>query len=296
MGRIVLESREDTSVGVVSIHPFPRQRNKRMRKSVVLFVLLGCVAGAMSLVPPVQGVTLEALGFAEMVQQASVIVHAQVTKMESFWSAGAEITKRTEVKESQAPARRTAADARAAGGTPETPREVGIEPGRMLFTKVSLAVLSSLKGTAGQTVELVVAGGSLDGRHAIIPGMPEFQNGGKYMVFLRPGYTASADPIVGVNQGFFQVVQDPESGQEVVLNAKADYVLGIEDNRVVTRHNPQARERSGRPRLQLTAPPVPDTPGVQSETSQAAARYWNATEAPLTVRDLAQTIRQALGR
>lgn len=267
-----------------------------MAKSPGFIVLLGLLALGMGMPSQARAVTLSTLGFDEIVQQAAVIVHGRVTKVESFWGTGQELAKREGEKESQSPARQTVSDLKATRTTPEAPIGVGTRGGRMIFTRVTLDVISPIKGVPGKEVEFVIAGGALDGRSVVIPGMPEFQGGGVYMVFLRQGNAAHAAPIVGVNQGFFQVVRELESGQDVVLNANADYVIAIEENRVIARRNAQTPAQAGHPRRQLTSPPVPDTPAVRSQTSAEVERYWNSTEAPMTVHDIVQVINGHLGR
>lgn len=268
-----------------------------MQKRLVVSCLVALlVLGAGALDHP-RAATLRPVGFDAMVQQAAVIVQGRVSKLESFWGTGASLERKKGLKESTPPAQKpetTSLESTVAPAVPsvvETPIGVGTKGGRMIFTRVTLEIIAPIKGALSREVEFVVAGGALDGWNALIPGMPEFEVGRAYFLFLRQDYATTADPIVGVNQGFFQVVQDPASGQEVVVNTDWDYVLGIEEDRVVLRRNANAPGR-GRHTLALpTTPPVPDSPDVQSQVSAEAARYWQSIEPPMTVNDLAVAVR-----
>jgi hypothetical protein len=267
-----------------------------MKTSLVIGFLVGLLALQVGAPVYLPGVTLRPIGFDEMVGRASVIMQGRVTKLESFWGMGSALARREGEKESRSPTRRPRTALPTPNTAPSAPISVGTEGGQMIFTRVTLETISPVKGSLGNEVELVVAGGTLDGQSAFIPGMPEFEVGGTYFLFLKEDYPAIADPIVGVSQGFFQVIQDPESGQEIVLNANSDYVIGIEDDRVLSRRNPQVQARGGRPIASPTAPPVPDSPDVQSQVSAEAERYWKSTEPPMTVDDLVDAVRLRLAR
>jgi hypothetical protein len=242
--------------------------------------------------------TLRPVGFDDMVQQASVIVHGRVLKLESVETTGAGAAARVQgPKASQPPA------AKPPGGvalSPDAavspPAGVGTRGGRMIFTLVTVEVIQPIKGAPGSTVEFFVAGGAVGGRAAIVPGMPKFEVGGSYVLFLRDGYWQVGDPVVGVNQGFFEVVRAQDSGQEALLSAESDFVIGIDNDRVVTRHNPGRAAGPQGPVRAPIGPPVPDRPGIQSGMSAEVQRYWFSGEPPMTVNQLATAVRSRLKR
>ena len=235
------------------------------------------------------GVTARQIGFDDMVAQSALIVQGRVLAVEAFRNGGAaapDVAGGTET--STAPAVRPEAGAGQQPGTvPAAPIGAGTRPGRMIFTRVKMETTVPIKGAPGKVVEFVVAGGTLDGRVAVVPGMPTFEVGGEYVLFLRNGYRAAADPVVGVNQGIFRVVEDPQSGLQVVTRADSDHVLGIENDTVVTRHNPQRSATEPQP----AGPPMADRAGVRAEMSAETQRYWYSTEPVMTVGEFRNAIR-----
>ena len=106
---------------------------------------------------------------------------------------------------------------------------------------------------------------------------------------LRPDFENTNVPVVGVSQGFFEIASDPATGQEMLLNADGDIVLGIEGNRLALRHNP-ARARARTPKLGPA--PVPERGSdVQTRISPQVERYWKSTESPMAPGDFLETVR-----
>lgn len=168
------------------------------------------------------------------------------------------------------------------------PQSVGVEDGKMLLTEVTMEVTKEIVGVVGPTVTFRIAGGD-DGQVSVtVFGMPKFEIGKRYVVFLRPNFEANAVPITGVNQGAFEVMPDVETGEEILLNADGDIVLDIENDRVVVRHNP---ERAAGPSPKLAPLPVPDaSDDVDVRVSPEVTRYWLSQEAPMSPDDFIDTI------
>ena len=259
---------------------------KRSLAAGLLAVVLA-IAGA----GPDDAVAVSArlVGFDEMVQQASVIVQGRVLKLESVVSGGPGVPGTTAREKNTVPPaiRPETATGQQSATAVAPPVGVGTKGGRMIFTLVTMETLAAVQGAPGNVVEFYVAGGTVDGRVAVVPGTPKFEVGETYFLFLRNRYWEVGDPIVGVNQGFFRVQQDPQSGAEVLLRANADHVLGIENDRIVTRHNPNG----SRALPQMIGPPTPDHPGVQSQASAEVQRYRQSTEPLMTVGQFVDAIR-----
>lgn len=209
------------------------------------------------------GATFADIGFDQMIERSEVIVQGRVVMLESTWSRGTDPADRIEqYKDSHSPKVQPSDTSKEISGIAAAPPvAVDTEGGQMIFTRVTFETLEDIKGSHEWTFEFLVAGGTLDGRTAIVPGIPQFQEGERYVLFLRQGYQQAADPIMGVNQGFFHVVAHPSSGQDVLLNADADYVLGVENDRVMLRRNPGP---SAAPILKLIDPPLSDDPQVET--------------------------------
>lgn len=245
-----------------------------------------------------QAATFQPMGFTELVDSASVVIEGRVVNTESLWSKDAAAFAREDTtKESGSPVlppKDAKAELIANGAAAPVP--VGTEGGRMILTRVTLETIDVIKGSAGPTLDLMVAGGALDGLVAVVPGMPQPARGQRYLLFLRNGYQKAADPFVGGNQGFFQVVPHPETGADVLLDANSDYVIGVEDDRVILRQNRTAERLATQPAPLVAGPPVPDQPGTKAEMSAEVDRYVRSTEPLITPVAFENLIRSQMDR
>jgi hypothetical protein len=262
------------------------------------------MAVALGLASPLGATTVVPLGFTEVAASAAVIVEGTVIGLDAV-SNGQPIPSAGE-KMSASPASEpepalpedidtdSQADAAAEAGTeavPPAPAAVGVEGGEMVFTEVEMAVEDAVAGSAGSVITFWVAGGETQDGVVTVHGLPTFELGGRYLVFLRHGFENAGDPLVGVHQGFFRVVRQ-DSGEEMLLNANSDIVIAIENDSVIVRRNPQS-EDSGR---QLAPLPVPETGSpVQPSTSPEVERYWLSTEPAMDPTDFKAAVRAARG-
>src|SRR5882757_4795009 len=60
-----------------------------------------------------------------------------------------------------------------------------LRDGGRLVTVATLRVERTLKGSVADSVQLVELGGAVDGRMTFIPGSPRYEDGQRYLVFLR---------------------------------------------------------------------------------------------------------------
>jgi hypothetical protein len=82
---------------------------------------------------------------------------------------------------------------------------------RSIETVITLETEASLKGSLGAIVQFIVPGGSLGRYRRVFVGAPEFSVGQHVVVFL--GWRAPAFPyLLGLGQGVFRVVADPDRG------------------------------------------------------------------------------------
>lgn len=243
------------------------------------------IAGLLLSLSPVLATTIKSRSFTELVNESEIVVQGKVVGLEVTGTGAA----RREARSKEHASPRAPGGQAEANGDTATRQEMGVEGGRMLFTRVTLEVEEEIVGQAGRFVELRVAGGSDGQVKVVVHGMPTFEMGQRYIVFLRPGFERAGDPLVGVDQGYFRVLRDAERNQDVLLNAKGDFVLGVERDRIVTRFN---ADRSQGPSPRLGPPPVPDAgSGARSETSREVARYWSSTEAPMSKEAFRSAIR-----
>jgi hypothetical protein len=89
------------------------------------------------------------------------------------------------------------------------------DPSRQAIeTLVTFGELTWLRGGAQPSVTLRFAGGTVDGLHEEIAGVPQFVVGERRMIFARAG--AFVSPIVGFDQGALRVIEHAGSAAVVV--------------------------------------------------------------------------------
>lgn len=118
---------------------------------------------------------------------------------------------------------------------------VGVGSGAKVFTLLTLRVDETIKGTPStQFLRLRMPGGSLgDGRVMEIVGLPRFEIGKRYYLFLRPDCETVGNFIVGVDQGFFRIERDPSTGKELLVDSNDALIAGVEGNVVVRAVGPR---------------------------------------------------------
>jgi len=133
-----------------------------------------------------------------------------------------------------------------------------------------------------------VAGGD-DGRTKVtVFGMPTFRVGKRYVVFLVPRFERTAAPVVGVYQGYFEVIRQG-AGRDVLLDNKGDVVVGIEQNRIQVRRGAAPAEATG---PQLAPAPVPqDGSDARIRTTSGVERYLRSEDAGLSLDALIAAVR-----
>ena len=90
------------------------------------------------------------------------------------------------------------------------------------------------------TSTLRLLGGTAEGETLIVHGMPRFEIGSEYVVFVR-GNNHYVCPVVGGRQGCFRVLQD--DGQRRVVTYDERPVVGVEAGDIVVPTNPPQAER-----------------------------------------------------
>jgi len=85
-----------------------------------------------------------------------------------------------------------------------------------IYTHVTFSELQGLKGEfPNDTYVLRISGGIVGKVAEFYPGMLRFDQGKRYIIFVR-GNFSDIFPVIGLHQGVFQVEWDPERQQEVV--------------------------------------------------------------------------------
>ena len=98
---------------------------------------------------------------------------------------------------------------------------------RGISTYLTLSDIEVVKGAlATDHYVLRIAGGEVDGRALIYSGLPSLRSGERYVLFIR-GNNRDLVPVVGVNQGIYQVVRDGAGRDVVVRNAGSDHAAAL---------------------------------------------------------------------
>jgi hypothetical protein len=262
-----------------------------LKKRLVLDALV--IITLLAWVLPAEATTIIPQSFSELVDQADLVIEGVVVDLRVV-STGSDLS-RQEAKTSGRSPQVEEKPNRVDGVQPVEreqhylmPEGLPVESGRMLFTEVTIEVEQAIVGSTGSRVTFRVAGGSDDTHSVEVFGMPSFRHGNRYLLFLRPHFETTGVPIVGVNQGFFEVVVQSDGGEKIVLDHKGDYVLGIEHDELIVRHN---AERSRHPVPTLGPAPVPDNPyEVEARVSPAVQRYWESQEPPLSLEAFVEVV------
>jgi len=116
-------------------------------------------------------------------------------------------------------------------GTAVHQEVVPSKDGHFPFTFVTFDVHETFKGRVRQgEVTLRFHGGELADHEVVIPGMPTFEVGETYLLFVRNnGSTAS--PVVGWFQGQLRFAREARSGEEILVDALDRPILGLEEGR-----------------------------------------------------------------
>jgi len=136
-------------------------------------------ASATTVVPPT---------FEQLVDQAQVIFHGTVSKVNSQW--------------------------------------IGEGAERRIVTYVTFNVKESLKGSAGKSYTIRTFGGTVDGETMMIGDAPTFDVGDDQILFVENN-GSQVVPLVGLMHGQFRVRKD-DSGREMVTTNKNEPVRDVE--------------------------------------------------------------------
>ena len=103
----------------------------------------------------------------------------------------------------------------------------------VLYTYTTFAGVEWIHGgDGGASYTVRTRGGTVDGESVVVHGMPRFDVGKQYIVFLR-GNERLVCPVVGWRQGCFHVRRESADQQPCVLTYDGNLVLRIRNGEVV---------------------------------------------------------------
>ncbi len=118
-------------------------------------------------------------------------------------------------------------------GTVKKAETVTNEKGTPTHTQYHVAVHRVVKGKVlEKEVSFQLKGGESNGLLLQVPGMPQLEEGGKYLLF----FSAEKDvycPILGWWQGKYEIVVDKRSGREILLDGDGRRVTAVEGGKAL---------------------------------------------------------------
>ncbi|HEX9459992.1 MAG TPA: hypothetical protein VGA84_12645 [Thermoanaerobaculia bacterium] len=103
-----------------------------------------------------------------------------------------------------------------------------LRDGQRIVTVAALQVERVLKGSVGQTVQLVELGGAIGGRVKLIPGSPRYENGKRYLVFLRTN-SLGEWMTYGFALGKFEFISDLKDRELVTRGGSDEQIFGLDE-------------------------------------------------------------------
>lgn len=123
-------------------------------------------------------------------------------------------------------------------GTAVHSEVVSAEEGSFPFTFVTFQVESVLKGDVERQLTLRFQGGVTEKRTVVVHGMPQFETGETYLLFLDGDGTA-ASPVLGWVQGQYRFAREARSGKEILVDWRGAPLLGVDAHGRWQRGEPQ---------------------------------------------------------
>ena len=99
-------------------------------------------------------------------------------------------------------------------------------PSGAIVSDIEFSSVRGFKGRTGRVVSLLVLGGTVDDESQRVPGLPRFEPGAIYVVFVR-GNGRSVFPVVGGPHGVFQVRRDEITEELLVFDAEGRPIADV---------------------------------------------------------------------
>lgn len=96
-----------------------------------------------------------------------------------------------------------------------------------IFTRTTIAVDETYKGTASPTVDILQLGGTVDYVRVTVDGALSWTEGEEVLLFLEP-YVPGARQVSGFSQGKFDIERDPESGEAYITRPPLEGVKALQ--------------------------------------------------------------------
>lgn len=95
----------------------------------------------------------------------------------------------------------------------------------IIYTHYKIQVLDRWKGAAQSEMDIVLPGGSADGRRQTFPGTPQLATGDEYLLFLWESPKTGLTHVVGLSQGVFTLSKDDTGEIRAFRGANTETML-----------------------------------------------------------------------
>ncbi len=105
-------------------------------------------------------------------------------------------------------------------------------PSAPIYTYTGIEMSRCVVGDCPGSLTLKHRGGTVGELTQVIPGMPRFSPGQEVLLFLREDPEGEADryAVFGMVQGFFLILEDPDSGQDMAVQQLEGVSLATTDS------------------------------------------------------------------
>ncbi len=150
----------------------------------------------------------------------------------------------------------------------------------VFFTKIEIVHATERSAQKrGATIQLTYAGGQVGDAGVSVCEMPNFVNGHRYLIFTLDDGKAYLNPLVGADQGLFEVVEDVAAKVEIVLTAGKKAVLSVNPIDITRSQKPVASIQGGNIIFAAPQQDVPDffymQPPVSSDSASSASSSFD---------------------
>ncbi len=104
-----------------------------------------------------------------------------------------------------------------------------LRDGQRIVTVATLRVERVLKGSIGESVQLVELGGSVGNRATFIPGAPRYEDGKRYLVFLHTNNLGEW-MTYGFGLGQFEFTEDLRGRELLIRGSTDEKIFGLDEN------------------------------------------------------------------
>ena len=119
------------------------------------------------------------------------------------------------------------------GRVPLPPQPVAQAGSKAVFSRITILVDEYVAASRGQReipqIDLVLPGGTYQGKTTVVPGMPTFRQDERVLLFLRRNPRTGKYNVVGLSQGKFEIRKEEGTGREYLVpgGAKVDLVSAL---------------------------------------------------------------------